>query len=166
MFRKLAGWFTGLVSLFSALCFVMSTGDLLSGSASRPASTLVGLMIFFGGVTAATALAAFKLTTSAGIGARAALPAPDAPGPTVDIALEALILALAAKSAGRLTVSEVAVGCAVPLEAAERALDGLTQRGHADLEVTPDGDAVYVLRGFLTAEEKRETVDVIEHVRS
>ena len=174
MFRKIAGWLTGLVSLFSALCFLQSMGDLLGSTGIETPGTLLGLMVFFGGVTAATAFGAYRLITSGGAKARTTAAtatvttatALASGGVQVDIALEARILALAAKSSGRVTVTEVAIGCAVPLADAERALDTLAQRGHADLEVTADGESVYAVRGFLSAEEKREAVDVVEHVRS
>lgn len=174
MFRKIVGWLTGALSLFSALCFLMAMGDLLGGTGVETPGTLLGLMVFFGGVTAATAFGAFRLITSGGARARTATTTSATTtatalargGVQVDIELEARILALAAKSAGRVTVTEVAIACAVPLTDAERALDTLAQRGHADLEVTPDGESVYAVRGFLSAEEKREAVDVVEHVRS
>lgn len=162
--RKFLGVTCAVLGLGCAAFFVMAVGDLLTGgSPETGASVLAGLAVFFGGLTAVTGFGAVRLLTTAGAQGRTPT---EAHGPVVDIALEARVLALAAESAGRLTVAEVAIGCAVSLADAERALDALTQRGHADLEVTAAGDAVYVVRGLLSAEEKRSTVDVSEHVRS
>jgi hypothetical protein len=34
-------------------------------------------------------------------------------------------------------------------------------RGHADLHVTPDGEAVHVLKGIMTADEKAQSHDLL-----
>jgi hypothetical protein len=56
---------------------------------------------------------------------------------------EAEILGLAAELGGRLTSVEVATRLAMRPEDARAALDSLTGRGHADLEVTDAGVLVY-----------------------
>lgn len=57
--------------------------------------------------------------------------------------LGAEILRLAGEHGGRLTAVEVATHLALTPEAAKEALDALTVRGHADLEVTEAGVLVY-----------------------
>lgn len=57
--------------------------------------------------------------------------------------LGAEILRLAGEHGGRLTAVEVATHLALTPEAAKEALDALTMRGHADLQVTDAGVLVY-----------------------
>lgn len=172
--RKFFGAALSVLALGSAAFFVMAVSDLLTGgSPETGAGVLAGLAVFFGGLTATTGVSAWKLLTSKGVAARQATPQRAADERSVqtegiDIQLESQILALAAQETarGRVTVAEVATRCAVSLDQAERALDGLTQRGHADLHITDNGDRVYVVRGFLSAEEKQKAVDVVEATRT
>lgn len=158
MFRKLLGFVSGVLALGSSMFVVMAIADLLGTSTTQP-GVLLGLVVFFGGLTALTGWSAVRLlrephaitaaaTTTSSSTARATTTH------GIDIALEAQILALAARSAGRLTATEIAMGCQVSLDAASRALDLLCARGHADLAVTPDGDTVYIIKGFVSVQGK------------
>ena len=160
--RKFLGGLSAFFSLGSAMFFTMFAIDLITGGNpdTRP-GVLAGLVIFFGGVTVSSGYAAWRMLTTKGLRARA----PDVDRDAgVDIALEARVLALAAQTHGRVTVAEIAVACAVPLEQAEATLDGLAQRGHANLLITDDGQQVYVLAGFLSDQEKSQAHDVMEEV--
>jgi len=162
MLRKLLGFVSGVLALGSSMFVVMAIADLLGASTTEP-GVLLGLVVFFGGLTALTGWSAVRLlrepralaaatTTTATSTATTTTSRATTHG--IDIALEAQILALAARSAGRITATEIAIGCQVSLDAASRALDLLCARGHADLAVTPDGDTVYVIKGFISVQEK------------
>jgi hypothetical protein len=160
MLRKIVGMFTGGLSLFSALVFGIGVVELLSGTAKLPAGEQVILLMFFGGVTALTGFNALKMLRHKPEPAQhlaAAVPA----GMPIDIALEAQILRIAAAQDGKVTAAEVALQCGVSLDAATVALDALLARGHADLHVTPDGEAVHVLKGIMTAAEKAQSQNLL-----
>lgn len=169
MLRKLLGVLSGFLALGSAMFTAMAITDLLAGDSGTETGVLVGLLVFFGGLTAATGFGALRLlrdkaaaVSDAGAANDThAAPLPPAQGPAIDIDLEARVLAHAARHAGRVTAAEVAVACGVPIDAAAAALDGLAVRGHADLQVSPDGAAVYVIAGFLSKEEKERAESVI-----
>jgi hypothetical protein len=162
--RKLLGAVYSFLALGSAMFFTAFAVDLLTGgNPDTSRGVLAGLVVFFGGLGAVSGYAAKRaFTTKAAHKETESAPAP---APSVDIALEARMLKLAAASKGRVTVAEVAVGCAVTLEEAERALDGLAQRGHANLLITDDGERVYVLAGFLSEEQKEQAQEIIEATR-
>lgn len=160
MLRKLLGFVSGVLALGSSMFVVMAIADLLGASTTEP-GVLLGLVVFFGGLTALTGWSAVRLLREPRALAAATTTTATSTTTTsratthgIDIALEAQILALAARSAGRITATEIAIGCQVSLDAAGRALDLLCARGHADLAVTPDGDTVYVIKGFISVQEK------------
>ena len=160
MLRKLLGFVSGVLALGSSMFVVMAIADLLGASTTEP-GVLLGLVVFFGGLTALTGWSAVRLLREPRALAAATTTTATSTTTTsratthgIDIALEAQILALAARSAGRITATEIAIGCQVSLDAASRALDLLCARGHADLAVTPDGDTVYVIKGFISVQEK------------
>lgn len=169
MWKKIGGFASGVLALGSAMFTAMAITDLIAGDSGTETGVLVGLLVFFGGLTAATGYGAVRLlrdaprpsvTTSVNDAAgthAASTPA----GPGVDIALEGRILAHAAQHAGRVTAAEIAVACAVPIDVATAALDGLAVRGHADLQVSPEGAAVYVIAGFLSQEEKERAEAIV-----
>src|SRR5687768_8726367 len=110
MLRKVLGTGLTLLAIGCATFFVFAIGDLITGgSPETSAGVLAGLAVFFGGLTATTGIGAWRLLTTRGTTARAQ-PMDVAIGPGgVDIALEARVLAHAAKHDGRVTVAEVAV---------------------------------------------------------
>lgn len=163
--RKFLGGLYGTLALGSAMFFTMFAVDLVTGgNPNTTPGVLAGLVIFFGGLAFSSGYGAYRMLATKGVAARAPdVVAHEQPG--IDIALEARVLALAAQSKGRVTIAEVAVTCGVSLEAAEAALDALAQRGHADMHITPDGQRVYVLEGFLSAAEKEQAQDIVEVTR-
>ncbi len=173
MWKKLVGVASGALALGSAMFTAMAITDLIGGNSGTETGVLVGLLVFFGGLTAATGYGALRLlrdappppattsATAATAGAAQATAASTPAGPGVDIALEARILAYASQRAGRVTAAEIAVACGVPIDVASAALDGLAVRGHADLQVSPDGATVYVIAGFLSQEEKERAEAIV-----
>lgn len=165
MLRKILGVFSGFLALGSAMFTAMAISDLVAGNSGTETGVLVGLLVFFGGLTAATGYGAARMLRAVAP-AETTAPAAEAAnapsGPEIDIALEARVLAYAAQHAGRVTAAEIAVACAVPIDAATAALDGLAARGHADLQVSADGAAVYVIAGFLSKEQKESAEAVLE----
>lgn len=161
--RKFLGGLYSTLALGSAMFFTMFAVDLVTGgNPDTSPGVLAGLVVFFGCLAISSGYGAFRMLTTKGAAARA----PDVVAePSIDIALEARVLALAAQSKGRVTIAEVAVACAVSLEDAENALDELAQRGHANMHITDDGQRVYVLEGFLSDAQKQEAQDIVEVTR-
>ena len=162
MFRKLLGFVSGVIALGSAMFVVMAVADLIGGTSATAQGVLMGLFVFFSGLVALTGWSAVQLlrdpakalvatTTTT---TTTAPTAPTGPMNGIDIALEAQILHLAARNDGRITATEIALECGVSLDAASKAIDLLAMRGYADLAVTPDGDTVYVIKGFVSRQEK------------
>jgi len=76
--------------------------------------------------------------------------------------LEAELLRLAGRHAGRLTIVEVVGELAVPAEEAKEALDALTVRGLADFEVTDSGVIVYVFHDVQHLGDKHDAKGLLE----
>lgn len=167
MVLKIIGVFSGVAALGSAMFTAMAISDLIIGGSGTETGVLVGLLVFFGGLTAATGYGAVRLLRGAApvpaaTASAAANPSSAAgAGLAVDIELEARVLAYAAQQAGRVTAAEIAVACGVPIDAAAAALDGLVARAHADLQVSEDGAPVYVIAGFLSREEKERAEAIL-----
>lgn len=164
MLKKALGVMGGVFALGCTTMTVVAIGDLIGGGSATSNSVLVGLVVFFGGLTAFSGIGAARLLRS---GPARATTTMGIAGPAVvnvagiDIALEARILELAAEHAGRVTATEVALGCGVSIDAAAAALDQLCVRGHADLAVTPDGAAVFIVKGFLSDHEKQQAEELV-----
>lgn len=164
--RKLLGAMSGLLSLGSATFFTMFAIDLVTGgNPETGAGVLAGLVVFFAGLTVSSGFAAYRMLATKGAAARARADVSLEPSVPADIAIEQRLLALAAQAKGRVTIAEVALSCAVSLEVAEQALDALVQRGHANMNITDEGDRVYVIAGFLSEQEKEQARDVVEVAR-
>jgi len=166
MLKKALGVVGGVFALGCTTMTVVAIGDLIGGGSATSNSVLVGLVVFFGGLTAFSGIGAARLlrspaaatTTTTTMGSTVP-PVVNVAG--IDIALEARILGMAAQHAGRVTATEVALGCGVSMDAAAAALDQLCVRGHADLAVTPDGAAVYIVKGFLSDHEKQQAEELV-----
>lgn len=119
-----------------ALALFMLLGALRSGAALASPATLAALALTVG----LPALGAGLLVRSHRAGhARLAGRRAQLRSQTLD----AEILRLAGERGGRLTAVEVATDLAITPEAAREALDGLSVRGHADIEVSDAGLLVY-----------------------
>jgi len=76
--------------------------------------------------------------------------------------LEAELLRLARRHAGRLTVVEVVSELAVADDEAKEALDALAVRGLADFEVTDSGVVVYVFHDVKHIDDKHDSRGLLE----
>jgi predicted ArsR family transcriptional regulator len=76
--------------------------------------------------------------------------------------IESEILRLAARHSGRLTSVEVASDLAISPEAAKDALDSLSERDLADIQITESGVIVYSFRDVRHLGEKAEAKGVLD----
>jgi hypothetical protein len=76
--------------------------------------------------------------------------------------VEAELLRLATRHAGRITIVEAVSDLAVTPEEAKEALDALAVRGLADFEVTESGVIVYVFHDLRHLGEKSESKGLLE----
>jgi hypothetical protein len=76
--------------------------------------------------------------------------------------IESEILRLAARHSGRLTTVEVASDLAISPEAAKDALDSLSERDLADIQITESGVIVYSFRDVRHLGEKAEAKGVLD----
>ena len=76
--------------------------------------------------------------------------------------LEAELLRIAGRHAGRLTIVEAVSELAVTPEEAKEALDALAVRGLADFEVTDSGVVVYVFHDLKHIGEKHDSRGLLE----
>jgi hypothetical protein len=149
--RKVFGAVCGLLSLFSMLFVFAAIDDIIAGDSGTDTGILIGLLVFFSGVSASLAYAARSLWR----------------GATFDVtAMETPLLTLAAQRGGRLTLAEAAIGLKVPIAQAREALDHLVTQGAADTNVADSGELVYVVGGLLTAADKAGAIGVLAPRRS
>ena len=166
MLKKLLGVVGAVFALGSIAMMTMAIGDLVGGGSSTSTNVLVGLVVFFGGLAAFTGVGAARVLRSSPVARHPPMTTTHSEAAPVvvagvDIALEAQLLGLAAEHAGRVTATEVALGCGVSIDDAIAALDQLCVRGHADLAVTADGAAVYVVKGFLSDHDKQQAQELV-----
>ncbi|HEY4220376.1 MAG TPA: hypothetical protein VGO62_03520 [Myxococcota bacterium] len=147
--RKFFGSLSALAAITCAMFFAMFLHDFVVGGSATADGVLIGLIIFFGALMGMTGYGAY----------RGFARAPASAHRVDDAALEARVLALAADNEGAITVAELALKAAVPLDRAEAALDALAVRGRANLETTESGEAVYRVKGFLSAADKKSARD-------
>lgn len=123
-------------ALLAALALFMLLGFLNSDAALGAPATLVALALTIGLPTigAGLLIRSHYGERSRLSGRKAALR---------QQTIDAEILRLAGEHGGRLTTLEVATQLAIAPEAAKDALDALTTRGHADIQVTDEGVLVY-----------------------
>ncbi len=144
--RKLLAIVCGLMSLFSLLFVFAALDDIIAGDSGTSTGILIGLLVFFGGISASFAYGARSLWR----------------GTSFDPAtMEAPLLQLAAARGGRLTLAEAAIGLQVPILQARAALDHLVTQGAADTNVSESGELVFVVGGLLSAADKASAVDVL-----
>jgi hypothetical protein len=159
-------WITYAVAMFAS-----------GGDGQTPLSVHAGLIVFFGGLTAAGAYLAWRMLrprpASAGVSRPGATPTGQArsgrgergdgqPGsgpPANEAERERRVLRLAEREDGRVTVPEVAARCAMTMDEAKAELDRLVLQRVAEIQVTSDGVLVYVFRGFLPDRDKARATD-------
>ncbi|HEY4220375.1 MAG TPA: hypothetical protein VGO62_03515 [Myxococcota bacterium] len=156
--RQLLGILSALFAIACAAMTAMALHDAIIGDGKTPQGILIGLTIFFGALTVMCGGAAYRTLSST----NARTDGNVANARADDDALEVQILALAATNEGAVTVAEVALHAAVPLDRAERALDALSVRGRADVETTASGATIYRVHGFLSPADKRTARDPLD----
>ena len=144
--RKLFAVICGLLSPFSLLFVFAALDDIIGGDSETGTGILVGLLVFFGGITASLAYVARTLWRG---------------GAGDPATMENAVLQLAARSGGRLTLAEAAIGLKVPLAEARAALNHLVTQGAADTNVADNGELVYVVGGLLSAADKASAVGLL-----
>ena len=153
-----AGIGVGIALLGAGLLAIAAVDLATGGDSETPRPTLVGLIVLFGVMTwwglqiAWPELAPRPLVRRL-LARRAARQGPIS-GPVEPTALDAndrerLVLILAEREQGRLTVLEVAGRCALTVDEAKALLDGLVLRQIAQLHVSEEGVLVYVFPRFL-----------------
>ncbi len=137
--KKALAVFLGFVSLLSLFFVAASIGDLIGGDSDTSASVLSGILVFFSGLAAGSAALARLLWRKR----------------TVDpVAMEAQLLELAARHAGRLSVADVSVAFSLPIKEARECLEHLVVQGAADILVADEGTMVFGVRGVVGQLEK------------
>ncbi len=129
VFRLGCGILGVVMALFSLFFVVAAFFDLVVNREAKEMGVLVGMLVLFGGLTAAGAFVAWNFLRSR--------PAP----PNTD--LENRILQLAEAKGCRLTVPMVALHCRVGIEESRAALERMVTLGAATPQVEDDGGIVY-----------------------
>ena len=125
-------------------------GDLISGGGDTEPGILVGLVIFFAG----TALASGYLAKRKLLGSRSIIE---------DTAHkhETIVLELALKHDGRLTIAQIAALTPLSVDDAKTALQQLSLQGVAELEFDAQGDIFYAFGG-LRSPKMESTYDAMK----
>ena len=183
MGRGLLGALSIVMSLFGGLFFVLFVGTFASGGDGKTeAPVYVGLIVFFGGMTAAGLFLAWRIfrpvaasfgTTRPGTGATGSAPrpayrptpahppGPNRPAPPANAAeRERRVLRLVEEEHGRVTIPEVAVRCGMTIEESKLELDRMVLHGVAQIHMTENGVLVYVFSGFMSDDEKAQARDI------
>jgi len=144
---KALGW---ALVLLAAFMFVGYLGADVSGPAAIAALVITVILPAAGGA----ALLTGRIGSRGRLGARR--------DELRRQTLEAELLRLARRHAGRLTIVEVVGELAVPPEEAKDALDALAVRGLADFEVTDSGVIVYVFHDVQHLGDKHRSRGLLE----
>lgn len=179
MERGLLGALGIVVALVGALFFVFFVTEFSSGGDGKTEpGVYAGLIVFFGGLTAAGAYLAWRMLRPQPATSGAARPGagqtgparrpgnprgsgqPGSPPPPANQAeRERRVLRLAEQEHGRVTVPEVAARCTMTIEEAKTELDRLVLHQVAEIQVTASGVLVYVFHGFLSDKDKAGATD-------
>ena len=138
MFRKIAGFFAGYVSLCSAVITCAAAGDMLAGGEESP-GLMAGMAIFFGVIT----WGSFKLSKSL-----FADPNKEPTKPVIQKSHEQQILDLAIMSDGTLTIAEIAAHTPLSVADAKAGIEALTKEGIASVEFDDKQDIYYRFPGL------------------
>jgi hypothetical protein len=179
MERGVFGVLGVVVGLVGALFFVYFIVEWAGGGDGKTEpGVYAGLIVFFGGLTAADGYLAWRMlrhrpsssgaarpgANQGGAGRRGsgvrgtAQPASPTP-PANDAERERRVLRLAEQERGRVTVPEAAARCTMTIEEAKAELDRLVLHEIAEIQVTERGVLVYVFRGFLSDKDKARATD-------
>jgi hypothetical protein len=168
-----------IIALVGGLFFSVAFSEFAAGGDGKTDPPIyVGLIVFFGGLTAAGAYLAWRMLRPRPASAGAARPgaepttsgqrgggrrgagSPPAPTPPANEAeRERRVLRLAEQEHGRVTVPEVAARCTMTIAEAKAELDRLVLNEIAEIQVTATGVLVYVFPGFLSDKDKARASD-------
>lgn len=181
--RGLLGAVGLLMAMFGGVMFGVAVTELASGGDPETSTDVyVFMIVVFGGMLVAGAYLAWKMLRFRPVALGASRPGmlgPSTDGadaglspqrrsggyvsagaPAADNAeRERRVLRLAEREHGRLTVQEVAAGCAMTVAEAKTELDRLVIAEIAEMRVTEGGVLVYRFPGFLSDEEKARATD-------
>ena len=179
MGRGLLGAAGILIVLVGGLFLAVFVTEVASGGDGKTTSGVyAGLIVFFGGLTAAGGYLAWRMlrplpSTSGAARPGAEAPesgrrgrggrrteSPGAPAPPANAAeRERRVLRLAEIEHGRVTIPEVAARCTMTVEESKEELDRLVLNEVAEIQVTETGVLVYVFPGFLSDKDKARATD-------
>ncbi|MFP4031199.1 MAG: hypothetical protein ACLFRG_10545 [Desulfococcaceae bacterium] len=149
MIHKIFSIIGGGVGLFSLFLCIAAVGDLMDPNETDPGTgTLIGLLVFFGGIMSASGYLCVSQWKRAKTG-------------TVERTERNILRMIAARS-GRITPEEIALEQPLTVEQARARLDALCGGGSGEVQVTPEGRLVYVFFGFLSEEERNSARSVLE----
>lgn len=167
MERGLPGALGVVIALVGGLFFTVFAVEAASGGNGRTEpGVYAGLIVFFGGMTAAGSFLAWRMLRPRSSAGGAARPGSSTgtgrtprPAATSEADRERRVLRLAEKERGRVTVPEVAARCDMTVEEAKALLDRLVVHDVAEIHVTDSGVLVYVFPGFLSDRDKARARD-------
>jgi hypothetical protein len=171
MERGLLAAVGGGMALFGGLMLAYFIGELTSGKSENTAGLNAGLVVFFGGMLAVGVYLIWRMIRPVNVDAvgatrpgvasqRGQSTRPSAPQPpTTDEARERVVLKLAEKQHGRVTIPEVAARCDLTIAEAKATLDRMVLLQVAFMQVTASGGLVYVFSGFLSDQDKAAATD-------
>ncbi len=146
--QRLMIFIGGLVSICSAFFVVAAIGDLLSGNSDTQPGVLWGLLVFFS-LTCAGGIYLIVSTRKRSHQQRTQQQERD-------------VLRLVAARGGRITPFEVAAESELSATQAQAILESLCQVGMAELQVTEQGNLIYVFRSFMADDEKTSAKGPLE----
>jgi hypothetical protein len=177
MERGIFGALGIVVALFGTLFLVFFVSEFATGGNGRTQPPVyVGLIVFFGGVTASGAYLFWHMLLRRPAASGAARPGVGSSGrahraagqqttspadgpPATAAERERRVLRLAEAEHGRVTIPEVAARCTMTLDESKRELDRLVLHQVAEIQVTASGVLVYVFPGFLSDQDKSRASD-------
>lgn len=179
MERGLLGALGIIVALIGGLFFVIFISEFASGGDGKTQpGVYAGLIVFFGGLTAAGAYLAWRMLRPRMATSGAARPGADQggparrgggrrgagqpgsqPPPANEAERERRVLRLVEQEHGRVTIPEVAARCSMTIEESKTELDRLVLHEVAEIQVSERGVLVYVFPGFLSDKDKARATD-------
>ena len=138
----LQAWFSAFVALIGLFFVMAAIGDLLKPEETdTELGVLLGLLVFFGGLTIAGIYLFFRWRRIA--------------SSTVYEEKERRLLELIAEIGSEVTPEEIAVKCPFTVDEVQAFLDHLCSRGSGEIKLTDCGKRVYHIFGFVSNDEKK-----------
>jgi hypothetical protein len=134
--RKVAGLLAGFICLIGLVFVAALLGDLFGGGTETSKGVLVGLLIFFAGVSAFGGHFARRVFSGASSRRQR------------ELSREQRILRLAMAQQGTVTIAQIAVHTGLLVDDATEALEELVHKGVAEIDSDDDGDLFYRFPGL------------------